>query len=384
MTRMSLMIASLSALSCARPDPSEVVQDIAVHVATPTVVEDAFIEAIRQATTSLHVALPATGDALLYEALLDAWLLAADDPDFTFELILDVDQQAAPGAQALIEAGAPVQLADGGLSYFEFTLNDVVTWTSEQTLMSHAYVIVDELEVVAATTAGDLRSGPRVWFELRGEDLIDDLLGEHNQVFGGVDATTVTAFDAPAKSIADFRWHYLTAGAYTVEMWFAPQERPTKRVIDAVYGARSAVWIIANDLANDGLARALKEKARWGFDVRVVVGPDFGADTPALSNELRSGGGDIQLVQVDNVDRLPNVVLLDVPRDREGYSPDARAMVLTHDLVSSARLYRQRPVVTDQLIDGALFVVSDRTDDRAALAELTNLFQDLFDQGVPL
>lgn len=384
MTR-GVCLSWLVFVACGHPDTSGVVQDAVLHVSDGAIeVEDAFVAAFEEATTSLHVAIPEVGDALVFETLLTRWEEQRDNPDFTFELIVDVDDQNAAGVRALLDAGAPVRLSNNGIAYEDFAVNRRVSWSSDQAIMSHAYAIVDRRRVVTANTAGDLRTGPRLWFELRGEDLLDDLLAEHNQVFGGVDATATTAFNAPSKSIADFRWHYLTSEDHTLEMWFGPQERPAKRMIDAVYSARSNIWIMADEIANDGLARALAEKARWGFDVRVVVGPGFGSQIPELSDALVAGATDIQLVRVDSVDRLPTLLLVDLEPDREGFSPHARGMVLTHELVSSSRLYDDQEVPTDQFIDGALWVVDDRTDDRASLAAMSVLYQDLFDQGMPL
>ncbi len=381
--------AALFASACAAPDAGELYVDVDVQVpARGLDVEDAFIDAIAEARSSLHVALSDTDNDELLAALVDRYAEVRDRDDFVFELIVDYDDRGAGGIQALIEAGAPVTLADDGLTYFEFLLNENVTWSSEQTIMSHAYVVVDERSIVAATSAGHRRRGPRLQVSMHGEDLVEDWLIEHNQIFGGTDAVATTAFDAPAKSIADMRWWYGTTRAQSAEVWFGPQERLTKRVIDTVYGARSAIWVMTNDLANDGLVAALEEKASWGFDVKVVVGAGFGerfgGATAELADELRQASG-FDVVQVpDDIAELPTLVLVDLPPDEEGFAPDARAMVLTHDLLSSARLYDERVVVTDQLIDGAMWVLVDRTETRDDLTRLRDLFDDTFATGAPL
>ena len=376
--------------ACAVPEPSQLFEDAAIEVLGTGAAESRFVDAVYAADQSLHVALSDATNPELMEALLARWEEVQDDPTFDFEVIVDFDSQGADGVAALLNAEAPVTLADGGLEYFEFLLNDEVRWRSEQTLMTHAYVVVDRLSVVSATSAGHLRPGPRVVLSLRGENLIEDLLIEHNQIFGGIDATATTAFDAPAKSIADFRWLYQTAGEADLQMWFSPQERTTKRVIDAVYGARSSVWVLTNDLANEGLANALREKARFRcngapcFDVRVVVGNRFGDASQPLSDILLEGNAGPQVRQVPGPTQLPTLVLVDLLPDAEGFYPEAMGMILSHDLVSSARLYRNRPVITDQLIDGALFVVSDTTSNHTQLADLEALFEEQFSEGAPL
>ena len=374
------MLTLLAIVACRAPDPSELFHEVIVTVRDdPAQTEDLFLDAVASATDSLHVALPDGEHAALLEAIGEAW-----SDGLEVELIVDYDQQDDPAIAALIAADAPVTLADDSLSYFEFTLNTNVQWDSTETVMSHAYVVVDRQRIVAATTAGHHRIGPRITVELIGEEMIEDLLIEHNQIFGGVDATAVTAFDAPAKSIADFRWSYGTQTDVGLEMWFGPQERLTKRVVDAVYSARSAVWVMTDEMANEGLAAALQDKAEWGFDVQVVVGPAFRSSSPQLSSELLNNTPDVAKVQRSGVDLLPTLILIDMLPDAEGFTPQARAMILTHDLVSSARLYRGDTVITDQLIDGAMWVLTDHTKERTELLDLDALFHDQFDQGDPL
>ncbi len=374
------LMCLLVAAGCQAPDPQELFNGLDVDVVDDAeAAEQRFMEAITSASDSLHVALPDGDNADLIDAISDAWSSGLE-----VELIVDYDQREDPGIVALMEAGADVALANDGLAYFEFVLNEDVSWSSDETVMSHAYVITDRQRLLAATTAGHLRTGPRILMEFRGEDLIEDYLTEHNQIYGGLDATAVTAFDAPAKSIADFRWRYGTDSETDLELWFGPQERLTKRVIDAVYSARSAVWILTDEFANDGLARALQDKAAFGFDVRVVVGPAFRTTSQRLADELLRETPDVQKVQVEEFDGLPTLVLVDLPPDAEGYLPQARAMIMTHDLVSSARLYRGQTVITDQLIDGSMWVMSNYTAERTDLLELDALFQDQFDRGEAL
>ena len=376
---------------CAPPDAQDLFHDAELTVERdPVRAEQRFADAILDATSSIHVALPELNSDALTDALFTVWDEVADDPEFIYELVVDIDQRNDPGVAALIEAEAPVVLADDGITYFEFALNEDVAWSSDQTTMSHAYAVIDEQRIVTATTAGHLRSGPRVVLDLRGELLVEDLLAEHNQLFGGTDAVSVTAFSSPAKSIADFRWQYPTTSDAMLEMWFSPQERTTKRVIDAVYAARSGIKIMTNDFANEGLADALKEKASWGFSVEVVVGPQFGTAVPPLAARLLDSDSQVRVVRINDLSEIPALALIDLPQDRDGNWPRARAMMLTHDLVSSARFYQApnedlpAPVVTDQFIDGALWVLTDRTEDREEMIGLRDLFQELFDRGEPL
>ena len=230
--------------------------------------------------------------------------------------------------------------------------------------MSHSWVLVDEERATVASYAGDLTAGERVVFELRGEDLLEDLWTEHNQVFGGSDATAVTAFDDSAKSIADFRWRYPTDTEMALQVWFGPQERLTKRLIDAVYSAKASIWVSSDQLINEGLVRALQYKARDGFDVRVIVGSKqptvFNPRTPP--DLLFSNAPDVDKRRIDD-DVVPTLVLIDFETARDGNDYPTRGYVLSHDLVSATRLYQLQAVENDQLIDGNLMVLEDWKDE---------------------
>ena len=61
----------------------------------------------------------------------------------------------------------------------------------------------------------------------------------------------------------------------------------------------------------------------------------------------------------------PTLVLIDYERARDGLYHQSKAMVLSHDMYSAARVYEVAPgafeeVVSDQLIDGNMFGLTDR------------------------
>lgn len=386
MSRLPLFLLAVGA--CGAPDPTWMFHSMNVEVADgPEATTDAYLDLIENATTSLHVALPAAEDTRLTDALLDA-----DGRGVLVEVVTDWDQQDDAGAIDLLDAGLPVTLANDGIEYFEFSINDDVAWDSTQTIMSHAFVVADSRYVVASTHAGDLLDGERIIIRTEGQELVDDLLLEHNQVFGGSDAVATTAFDGPAKSIVDARWVYPSEDDVLPEMWFGPQERLTKRVIDGVYSAKSSVWILTDDLANSGLAVALQAKAKAGFDIQVVVGPGFGSTSAVQSNLLLSSTPDVQKWQV-STERTPTVVIIDAIPDREGYERATRAMVISHALYSSPRLYDENPndavaaveVLTDQFIDGTLWGFTDASGTPSgAILELIDVFERHRAQGEEL
>ncbi len=382
MMRLTFLMVGLGT-GCAAPDPSELFNAMDVSITDGADVEARFVEAVGSASQSLHLALPDALDEQLMNAIGAAW-----DNGIEVELIVDLDNQDSLALEPLFEVGVPITLASDAVTYFDFALNsgagEDVAWTSQQAIQSHSYVVVDRQRIVTATTAGHLRTGDRVLFELRGEELVEDWLVEHNQIFGGIDASSLTAFSSPAKSIADFRWRYGTGTATDLEVWFGPQERITKRAIDAVYSARSRIWVMTDDFANEGLFDALRSKHDWGFDVRVLTGPNLGTTSSALLRAYDAELAPVERRQLLDVEEVPTIVLVDPEVDNNGFATASWVMVFTHDLYSSARLYRGFEIQTDQLIDGALLVLSNRSeDDRDDIEQFVSFFEERFEMGVP-
>lgn len=313
----------------------------------------ALLEVAEASVSTLDVALPALEDLALAEAFV-----AAHERGVDVRVVTDVDRAADAGVLALQAANVPLRLADGPLGYFDFGTNNDVGWSSDQVRMTHAFAVADRDRIALASSAGDLGAGPRVVVAGQSEELAEDLITEHTQLFGGVDATARTAFDAMAKSIADIRWAYWSEQDEIVEVWFNPQERLQKRLTDAVYGARSSIRVITEDFADEGFARALQQKAEDGFDVEVLVGASFGTTSAALSDVLRNRAPSVRVLQSLDTTPLPTIVYVDYDRARDGRFHMPKAMVLTHPVISAARLFAGEEVVTDQLTDGALVVVS--------------------------
>lgn len=374
---MMRALALVMLAGCGLPDTSDMFhQAILSTPSTAAEAHSSFVETMNGAERSLHVALARTDDPALTDALMDAV-----DRGVEVELVIDGDE-ANEATAALDEAGALVQLADTGVAFFDFSINQDVAWSSTQTMMSHNYVIADRKRFVTSTEAGRTEDGTRLQFEGRGEDLILDMLAEHNQLAGGVDATALTAFSSPAKSIADFRWMYPVDSDVNFEMWLGPQERVTKRIIDAVYSARASVWVLTDDFANDGLTKALQDKARVGFDVKVVVGPEFGRSNAPLSRELENETPDVAKRQVTDTPVVPTLVLIDYEASPiNGRQYNHRAFLLTHDLYAATRLYRGLEVTSDQYIDSALWVLTDYNGLSPEMLELQSVWQAHFDRA---
>ena len=360
----------LLALSCAGPQLSDAFHQVGLATVTSDAeVVAALTDAIATAAVSVDLLVPGMDDTTLAQALIDA-----RDRGLSVRVATDIDAQGQAGLLALEDAGVALVYGDGEVSYFDFAINEEVSWTSAQVVMSHTMLVVDEVEVVSATHLGGA-DGTRVVWTARGEDIGEDMWLEHNQIFGGTDASSRTAYDSLAKSITDTRWQYPTQTDLGLEIWLGPQERVIKRIIDYTYMARASIWVMTNDLADEGLIRALYAKRRDGFDVRVVVGPDFGQSAPNSSAIL--------LRETDGLDKrqlgdavVPTVVLIDTERDRLGRYNIARGMTVSHPIWSANRLFAGSEVLTDQLVDGALWVLDDYGEPSGDILTLKAVFED--------
>lgn len=364
---MTRFLPALALIGCAAPD-NAFNSSVQVEVVDGSDAADArLIDVIDSAVSDLHVAMPFGQDLALSDALI-----AAQDRGVEVYVVTDVDQVDDPANVALAGAGVPLTLADGPVSYFDFSTSMDIGWSSAQVKMTSAFAVADRESFAGATSAGASGDGTDIVVSGHHEDMSEDLWLEANQLFGGTDASATDSHDAMAKSIADFRWRYGTGTDASIEMWFGPQERVTKRVIDNVYGARKSVWILTDDFANEGLAAALEAKAADGFDVQVIVGPHFGEASASLSRMLTNAGS-VTKMQVTDVGHVPTVVIIDA--DGDGRT-QGRAMFATHDLYSAARAYRGEAVVSDQTIDGVLWQVDDWGAKSPMFNDLVAVFND--------
>lgn len=378
MRTCTLLTSSLLLTACAEADLDGLFAQVDVSSGGRAEAAEAAIDLIDSAENSLRIALPAGEDTELTDAIVAAW-----DDGIDVEVTTDFDQVDDPGIQALLDAGVPTTRTNDGLEYFEFVLGDDVSWESADTILSTSFVVADRTRFVAASDLGFAHDSTRILMVGRGEDLCDDLIKEHNQLMGNgqdaSDSTSTTAFDNQAKSIADPRWRYpLRTGAH-VEVWFGPQERVTKRIIDAVYMARADIKVLTDDFGNEGLSKALQDKAEHGFDVQVVLGPRFDPRGSALNRQFAGDTPGVAKSQVQE-GRVPTIVLIDTEVARDNKQYPTRGFVLSHDLYSAERLYRGSPVITDQLIDGVLFTFEDAVAGREAPSPELQTLIDVFEE----
>jgi len=340
-----------------------------------------FVEVMDSADATLRVALPFFEDPALADAFVDALDRGVDG-----RLVLDIDQIDDAGVVQLETLGVtcmeaeealvhrlageepPCILADDGVDYFDFANNVAVVVPSSAIWMTHAFAVADDVHFVRSSRAGDLAQGVRLSSVGHSEDLGDDLSREHQQLFGGTDASTLTAFSSSAKSVTDNRWLYPTQSRVSMEMWFGPQERLIKRIIDATYRARSSVYVLTDDFVDVNLARALDQKGADGFKMIAVVGPNFGTTRPELSRTFLSADNIEKYRISEGVEHVPTMVLVDYTEDQTGSQPMTQAFVLSHDIAATTRYFGGGSAVevleqSDQLMDGNLMVLDDFSHD---------------------
>jgi hypothetical protein len=365
-------------LSCDGPQMSQAFHQVSLTATDSAAdIEAAFVEAIGGASVDVALMVPGLESTPIAEALL-----AAAERGVTVEVVTDIDAAGQAGLLVLEEAGLEVRYADDAVSYFDFAINADVSWSSDQVVMSNTVLVVDEITVLSASSL-EAGEGTRLLFSGRGEDIGGDFAAEHNQIFGGTDASSRTAYDSLAKSITDPRWSYPTQTDLSLELWFGPQERLIKRMIDYTYGARASIWLMTDNLADEGMINALYAKAVDGFDVRVLVGPGFGAASPNGSAVLTRETPGMQKRQLSDA-VVPTLALVDLRRDRTGRYGTARGMMLSHPVWSASRLFAGSEVLTDQLVDGNLLVLDDFGAPSAELTALEAVFEAAWEAGVAL
>lgn len=378
---MMRFLPILALLACEGPDTGDAFTVLDMHLPTLASETNAhFVDVVNAADTEVRVALPGLTDPDLVQAIVDA-----HGRDVDVRVVVDFDNASDAGVQDIMAAGVETTLADDGFAAYDFSLLSDVAWTSEQTQMTHAFAVADITQVVMATSAGDMVDAPRVVFSGVSEDIGEDLVSEHIQVFGGSDAVSKTAFDASAKSVADNRWQYATQSDEMFELWLGPQERVVKRYIDAVYMAKGSIRVMTEDIADEGFARALQHKAEDGFDIEVIVGSGFGLTNGSISEVLRTQAPDVTVLQSSSTAPLPTLMFVDFdrsPHDNRFHMP--MAMVSTHPIWSASRLYNDAEVVTDQLCDGALYVLATTGEPTTPLQQLAQLYFAELDQSSEL
>jgi hypothetical protein len=140
---------------------------------------------------------------------------------------------------------------------------------------------------------------------------------------------------------------------------------------------------MTDDLADEGLIRALYAKRVDGFDVRVLVGPNFGRSAPNSSAVLLRETAGLEKRKITDA-VVPTVVLIDTSRDRNGRYNTARGLGVSHPIWSANRLFAGSEVQTDQLADGSMWILDDFSEPSGDLLDLVTLFETAWERGEEL
>lgn len=287
MTRSILALLALALVAC---QTGEVTTDGYRHkfnVVTETrggaaSISEAAVAAVNRAEETAWVA----ADTFTNEALVDA-LLSAAERGVDVRVVGDADRAGQDGFVRLVDALPPVEEATG--SHADRVSNIVpayrfgngpldyspepdvdVSRAGNDSQMTSSFVVVDELYVVGATDGFGAQGIEQIGFDAASEWLGRDFADEFRQMHAGVFATTLNTYNGPLKSDTNNRTFYRTDNA-RVELYFGPQERLMKQMIDDVYAARASVLVVSDFLTSRPMAEALRYKAEAGFDVTVVL-----------------------------------------------------------------------------------------------------------------
>lgn len=250
--------------------------------------EAATIAVIQQARRSVDIAMESFDSVPVAEELLRAHLRGVE-----VRVVGDVDNAGDSGFERLrIDDGPEVRFGDGDSIYTPQPGTDIPRDGARHNRMTHSFVLVDERQIVnfSGGLGDEDRGRQQVVFVADSIDMGEDFRAEFQQLFGGVFSITTTAFNGPLKTTADRRETY-PGTIEDFQLFFGPQERTLKRLIDELFAARANVWLASEYLLSEFVERALLFKARAGFDVSVVL-------DRAL---IESGSGDQAVIRAQNI-----------------------------------------------------------------------------------
>lgn len=367
----ALTAASLLSCDPGAPDEGELFNSWEFLSATPgdTQIEGRVIALIDTAETMAWLAAEDFTSIAVADALIRAQARGVD-----VRVVGDIDGREQPGFDEInqrlqpVDGEIPARFGDGPL-FYNPQLIDTVFREGDHNRMTHNFVVVDELRVITLTGGFGPSDVHQIGFEARSHFLGRDFADEFNQLYGGMFATTLSAFNGPLKSTTDARtWYDSDNGR--LEVYFGPQERLVKQIIDRVYEARSSVTVVAEELTSLPLANALRYKAEAGFDVTVVIDAD-GQDVISSRYERM----DDWFADLDNAriavgaDIMLNAIIID-----DGASPiDGRqyqrwGMFLSEPLLAATAVLEGTTLTSrpaDAFCDANMFVIRHGPDQPA-------------------
>jgi hypothetical protein len=326
------------------------------------------------------------------EAVAQAFI-RAHERGVDVRVVGDLDRRRQRGFTLVEAAGVFTAFGNGPLD-FELEPTRRATADGDASRMTHNFIVVDSIRVFNLT--GGFVQGERdlyqLGFESTSEDIGRDFEDEVIQMAGGVFATTYDNYNGILKSDVNNRRHYRTDSG-DLEVYFGPQERLMKRVIDATYAAKASVFVVGEAFDNRFLAEALRYKAMNRFEVAVVLDEserdNASPVAEALISDLRDiRGGEETLPEVHFHPGIQlNMVIIDANRSpHDGLIHRTKVFVLSEPLLASSGFIRSgegyEGRAADSLMDANMWVLNRTPGLRANdVDRLIAVFESLFNDG---
>lgn len=392
-------------------------------------IRQTMIADIDAATTKIDVAMTSLRDMGLTQALVNA-----AGRGVAVRVVGDVDYASDAGFVALRAANIPVTLGDGELKYLpEPTITSILQECQERNdqgpyiqctrrdsqlpvplpddglmtrpgsfnVMSSQFMVIDDLTVFNLSSPDTGQTTLWVGWRATSQDLGIAFTREFQQMFGGVFAATLDGYNGPVKSTvhgivydshipADRpgRRVQLLEGYLTdhglLEIYFNPQQRLVKELIDEIYKARGSVYLMTDTLENKYVIDALAYKSKL-FDVRIIL-RDGATIPPSLS------GATIRTAD-PSLTYVPTVMVNNISKGKGGKEWPRVVGTISHKLYQSApfevfnpaQLGEQTPndivrvYPSDVFVDGSMWMMREAyftsTADRdARYADGTNIY----------
>jgi len=338
-----------------------------------TEIERRAVELVANARSSVDVALDNFESTRLADAIIEAKARGLN-----VRVVGDEDRKGQDGFRRLEDGGVQPVYGDGAVTWQAVFGRELVQRAGDDNLMTHNFIIADQLRVLNLTGGFPLDGdeGVQTGFIQSSEEMTKDFVHSFDQMHGGIFATAQTFYDDSVSSDRGHRTTFPTEDG-VVELYFGPQERLVKELIDRVYSARVSVFIAAAEFRNRELARALRYKAEAGFDVRLVTGQPPAAPTTGIS-DVRSNPA------IDGT-----IVIFDGGRDRNGVYWGGNAVQLSMPIFEAVPYYFEDaaeanplPQRSDRFTDANMWAVHENTVNRNDdFTQLVNAFNRLFEDG---
>ena len=324
-----------------------------------------------------------------------ASLVNAQNRGVFVRVIGDEDQRDQSGfvflERNLADFSTYVHFGDGILVYSpEPTV--ILTREGEKNQMAHNFLVVDQQQILSLSGGlNDVENTYQMGFEINSSPMAEDFSREFQVMFGGTFAMTLDSFGGIHKPDTNARILYMTSdGVYG--LYFGPQERLLKRVIDAVYNARSSVQIIGSEFSNAFLLDALRYKASVGFSISAIFDEESLSLPYSLVEELaqilHDEQADLTVQTAPNID--VSIVIIDgQPSPIDGLQYPTRAFVVTAPFASAGstviRGTDRETRLSDGFIDAHMFEIREMGDLRPeGLDDVQTLFDHLNEIGADL